>query len=68
MGFTSDLAEAKHDGSRSRIGAHSLSGGPQAYHGCGSGVSHQQHLHPAAERVPLPGSDRGSVLKKMFSA
>ena len=37
--------------------------GSQPAHGCGSGVGHGHHLHPAAERLSLPGDDRGPVLQ-----
>jgi len=63
-GFTGDLSAAMHYVSRRSIEALSLPGGLQPGHGCESGVGNRHHLHTAAERVPLPGGDRKSVLQK----
>jgi len=63
-GITGDLTEATNHGSTRTVIAVSLSGGPPAGHGCGSGLCHQHHLHPAGEGISVPGGDRGSVLQK----
>jgi hypothetical protein len=42
----------------------SLPGGCQHGHGCGSGLGQRRHLHPSAERLPLLGGDRGSLLQE----
>ncbi len=45
------------------VGQLPMPGGSQNGHSCGSGVGHRYHLHPPAERIPLPGGNRGSVLQ-----
>ncbi len=60
----SDLPEASHHGSWGSIRALSLPGGSQFGHGCGSGVGDRHHLHPAPERVCLPGGDHESLFQE----
>jgi hypothetical protein len=48
------------------IRALSLRGECQHGHCGGSGMGHRHHLHPAAERLPRPGDDRGSFLQHVF--
>ena len=62
-GFTGDLPETPHHGPRRSIRAISLPGGSQGDHGCGSSLGHRHHLHPVAERLPVPGGDHGSPLQ-----
>lgn len=46
------------------IRALSLPGGSQPGQSCGSSVGQRYHLHPAPERLTLPGGDPGSPLEE----
>jgi transposase InsO family protein len=66
-GVSGDLPQTSHHHSRRSSRALSLPGGSQRSQGCGSGLGHGHPLYPAAERVPLPGGDRGSLLQELLS-
>jgi transposase InsO family protein len=55
-GFAGDLPETPHHGSRRSIHAIPPPGRFQGDHCGGSSLGHRHHLHPAAERLPLPGA------------
>jgi len=64
QGLTGDWPTTPHDRARRARRAISLPGGPQASQGSGPDLGDRYHHHPAAERIPLPGGNRGSVLQK----